>query len=108
MLIRINLAGKKQGKYKSCQIKCDSKSLGRVGILLKFRKWRWKQYKEKSTLSNGELLPDPNVSISLLSNFQYLQPFLSFTDTNTTLLIIKRKNPKEVDAFQNNAASKHW
>ena len=26
------------------------------------KKW----YKEKSTLSNGELLPDPNVSISLL------------------------------------------
>ena len=25
-----------------------------------------KQYKENSTLSNGELLPDPNVSISLL------------------------------------------
>ena len=25
-----------------------------------------KQYKEKSTLSNGKLLPDPNVSISLL------------------------------------------
>ena len=24
------------------------------------------RYKEKSTLSNGELLPDPNVSISLL------------------------------------------
>ena len=87
MLIRINLAGKKQGKYKSCQIKCDSKSLGRVGILLKFRKWRWKQYKEKSTLSNGELLPDPNVSISLLSNFQYLQPLLSFTDTITTLSV---------------------
>ena len=26
------------------------------------KKW----YKEKSTLSNGELLPDPNISISLL------------------------------------------
>ena len=41
--MRLNLAGKKQGKRKSCQIKrsySDGKSLGRARILFKFKKWR--------------------------------------------------------------------
>ena len=39
--MRVNLAGKKQGKRKSCQTKrgfSDDESLGRARILFKFRK----------------------------------------------------------------------
>ena len=62
-----------------------------------------RQYKEKSTLSNGELLPDPNVSISLLLIClqNWLCNLFSFVDRNTTLcdslLIIKRENQKDAD-----------
>ena len=41
--MRVNMAGKKQGKHKLCQIKpslSNSESLGRVRILFRFRKWR--------------------------------------------------------------------
>ena len=73
--MRVNLTGKKQGKHKSCQIKrsfSDGESLGRVRgaeseYYLNLESEDKKRYKEKSTLSNGELLPDPNVSVSLLS-----------------------------------------
>ena len=45
-----------------------------------------KQYKENSTLSNGELLPDPNVSISLLLMclWTWFCNLFSFADMNTT------------------------
>ena len=62
--MRVNLAGKKQGKHKLSQIKrglSDDKSLGRVVYYLNSDNEGKKQYKEKLTLSNGELLPDPNV-----------------------------------------------
>ena len=67
--MRINLVGKKQGKHNSCEIKpCfrDGKSLGRVRILFKLESEDRKRYKEKPILSNNELLPDPNVPMSLL------------------------------------------
>ena len=66
--MRVNLAGKKQDKHRSCQIKprfSDDESLGSE-YCLDLENENEKRYKEKSTLSNGELLPDPNVSISLL------------------------------------------
>ena len=61
--IRVNLAGKKQDKHKFCQIKprfSDNKSLGSE-YCLNLENEDQKQYKEKSTLSNSELLPDPNL-----------------------------------------------
>ena len=64
----VYLAGKKQGEHNSCQTKpsfSDDESLGESQCYLGLEnedKW----YKEKSTLWNGEPLPDPNVSISLL------------------------------------------
>ena len=68
--MRVNLAGKRQDKHRSCQIKprfSDDESLGSE-YCLDLENENEKRYKEKSTLSNGEFLPDPNVSISLLFN----------------------------------------
>ena len=70
-----------------------------------------KQYKGTSTFSNGELMPDPNVSAFNLLLTWFRNLYL-FVDTNTTpfdsLLIIKRKSQKVADTSQNNAASKNW
>ena len=68
MRIRVNLAGKKQGEHKPCLIKASfrQKFGGESGYHLDLENEDKRRYKEKSTLSNGELLPDPNISISLL------------------------------------------
>ena len=63
--MRVNLAGKKQDKHRSSKIKprfSDDESLGSE-YCLDLENENEKRYKEKSTLSNGELLPDPNVSM---------------------------------------------
>ena len=57
--MRGNLAGKKQGQHKSCQIKS---SFSESEYHLDLEKEDKERYKEKSTLSNGELLPDANAS----------------------------------------------
>ena len=69
----VNLAGKKQGKHTASAIRVKSnpasvttKVWGESEYYLDLENEDKKWYKEKSTLSNGELLPDPNVSISLL------------------------------------------
>ena len=66
--MRVNLAGKKQDEYKSNQIQLQRrrKFWGEEEYYLDLENEDKKWYKEKSTLSNGELLADPNVSISLL------------------------------------------
>ena len=66
--MRVNLAGKKQGEHKSCLIKPSfrRKFGGEPEYYLDLENEDKRRYKEKSTLSNGELLPDPNISISLL------------------------------------------
>ena len=66
--MRVNLAGKKQGEHKSCLIKPSfrRKFGGEPEYYLDLENKGKRRYKEKSTLSNGELLPDPNISISLL------------------------------------------
>ena len=70
--------------------------------------------KENSTLSNSEVLPDPNASISLLLIClkTWFCNLFSFVDMNATLcdsmLIIKRKNQKKADTSENNAVSKKW
>ena len=60
----VNLAGKKQGEHHSCQTKPKFGGESEYYLDLEIEDKKW--YKEKSTLSNGELLPDPNISISLL------------------------------------------
>ena len=62
--MRVNLAGKKQGEHKSCLFKpsfSDNKHLGESQNLDLENKDK-RRYKEMSTLSNGELLPDSNIS----------------------------------------------
>ena len=96
----VNLAGKKQGKHKVCQIKpalATTKVWGESEYYLDLENKDKKQY-EKSTLSNCELLPNPNVSKSLLliCLYAWFCNLFSFVDRNTTpcdsLLIIKREN----------------
>ena len=67
--MRVNLAGKKQGKHKSCLIKrilSDGEVWVESEYYLNLESEDKKRYKEKSTISNGGFLPDPNVSTSLL------------------------------------------
>ena len=66
--MRVNLEGKKQGKHKSCLIKY-SLSDGEVWVeseyYLNLESGDKRRYKEKSTISNGGFLSDPNVSTGL-------------------------------------------
>ena len=71
--MNINLAGTKQDKYtadsthvKSNPASVTTKVWGKSEYYLDLENEDKKQYKENSTLLNGELLPDLNVSISLL------------------------------------------
>ena len=71
-----------------------------------------KEDKQIKRSSNCELVPDPNVSISLQTLFCYLSLFVSLQIQHhvTSLLIRERKNQKEevAERSQNNAASKKW
>ena len=63
-----NLAAKKQNKHKSCEIKpgfSDDENLVSE-YYLDLENEDKKRHNVKSTLSNGDLLPGPNVSIGLL------------------------------------------
>ena len=62
--MRVNLAGKKQDEHHLCQTK--PKFGGESEYYLNLEVEDKKSYKEKSTFSNGELLSDPIISISLL------------------------------------------
>ena len=70
--MRVNLAGKKQHKTSISRVKSNpasatAKVWGESEYYLDLENEDNKQYKKKSTLSNGELLPDPNVSAFNLS-----------------------------------------
>ena len=71
--MNINLAGKKQDKYttKSTHVKSNPASVttkvwGESEYYLDLENEDKKRYKENSTLLNDKILPDLNVSISLL------------------------------------------
>ena len=89
----IHLAGKKQSKHKSHQIKCsfsDWKVWVEPEYFLNLKSRDKRTYKEKSILSNGGLLPDPNVSISLLliCLWTWFCNLFSFSNTNTTTSVV--------------------
>ena len=65
----VNLAGKYKANISRAKLNpasATTKVWGDSEYYLDLENEDKKQYKEKSTLSNGELLPDPNVSISFL------------------------------------------
>ena len=68
--MHVNLEGKNQGKHKlsvkSNPASVTTKIWGESEYYLDLENEGKKQYKKKSTLSNDELLPDLNLSISLL------------------------------------------
>ena len=65
--MHVNLAGKRQVKHvKSNPASAMTKLWGESEYYLDLENEDKKQYKEKSTLSNSELLQYPHVSISLL------------------------------------------
>ena len=68
--MHVNLEGKNQGKHKlsvkSNPASVTTKIWGESEYYLDLENEDKKQYKEKSTLSNGQLLSYPNVSITLL------------------------------------------
>ena len=68
--MNINMARKKQDKYTENSIRVKSNPASATtkdwGDYLDLENEDKKWYKENSTLSNGEISPDPNVFISLL------------------------------------------
>ena len=66
----INLAGKKNKANINCVKSNEASATVKFWVeseyYLNLESEDKKQYKEKSTLSNSELLPNPNVSICLL------------------------------------------